>query len=62
VNGVDLASVPWPPADLARYDVILVLAAHAGYDWKAIARDARLILDTRNATDGCDGAGTIIRL
>ena len=62
VNGVDLASVPWPPTDLGSYDVVLVLAAHAGYDWKAIARDARLIVDTRNATDGCDGAGTIIRL
>ncbi len=62
VNGVDLASVAWPVADLAAYDVVLVLAAHAGYDWKAIAREARLIVDTRNATDGCDGPGTIIRL
>jgi UDP-N-acetyl-D-glucosamine dehydrogenase len=62
VSGVELASVPWPVPDLAAHDVVLVLAAHAGYDWKAIARDARLIVDTRNATDGCDGAGTIIRL
>jgi UDP-N-acetyl-D-glucosamine dehydrogenase len=61
-NGVDLTSVPWPAPDLGAYDVVLVLAAHAGYDWKAIARDARLIVDTRNATHGCDGAGTIIRL
>jgi UDP-N-acetyl-D-glucosamine dehydrogenase len=62
VHDVDLASVPWPAPDLAAYDVVLVLAAHAGYDWKAIARDARLIVDTRNATHGCDSAGTIIRL
>ncbi len=62
VNGENLASVPWPAPDLAAYDLVLVLAAHAGYDWKAIARDARLIVDTRNATDGCDGPGTIIRL
>jgi len=62
VGGVDLASVAWPVPDLAGYDAVLVLAAHAGYDWKAIARDVRLIVDTRNATDGCDGAGTIVRL
>jgi UDP-N-acetyl-D-glucosamine dehydrogenase len=62
LNGVELAAVAWPAADLASYDLVLILTAHATYDWKAIVREAPLIVDTRNATDGLDPAGTIIRL
>jgi UDP-N-acetyl-D-glucosamine dehydrogenase len=62
VNGLDLRAVSWPAADLAAYDLVLVLTAHTAYDWPAIVRAAPLIVDTRNATDGLDAAGTIIRL
>jgi len=62
LNGVELAAVAWPAADLASYDLVLILTAHATYDWKAIVREAPLIVDTRNATDGLDPSGTIIRL
>jgi len=43
-------SIAWSAADLGGRDVVLILTPHDGYDWKAIVRDARLVVDTRNAT------------
>jgi len=57
-----LASVAWPPRDLGAWDVVLVLTAHAGYDWPAIVRAAPLVVDTRNATGGLGPADHVIRL
>jgi UDP-N-acetyl-D-glucosamine dehydrogenase len=34
---------------LADFDAVLVATDHAAFDWAAIARDARLVVDTRNA-------------
>ncbi len=39
------------PAMLKSYDCILIATAHKAYDMNAIARNAKLIIDTRNATD-----------
>ncbi|HEX5816173.1 MAG TPA: nucleotide sugar dehydrogenase [Methylomirabilota bacterium] len=60
VNGARLESVATVrPAD---YDLLLVLTSHDGYDWPALARDAALIIDTRNATGGLGAAANVIRL
>jgi UDP-N-acetyl-D-glucosamine dehydrogenase len=60
VDGVPLASVATPrPGD---YDAVLVLTAHDGYDWPTLVREARLLVDTRNATGGLGAAGHVIRL
>jgi UDP-N-acetyl-D-glucosamine dehydrogenase len=59
VEGGRLESVPTVRA--ADHDVVLVLTAHDGYDWARIAAEAKLLIDTRNATGGLD-AGNIIRL
>ena len=56
-----LASIAWP-ADLARWDVVLVLTAHDGYDWAALVREAPLVVDTRNATAALGAAPNVIRL
>jgi UDP-N-acetyl-D-mannosaminuronate dehydrogenase len=61
VNGVVLHSVPWPAADLASRDVVLILTAHAGYDWPAVVAGSPLVIDTRNATAGI-AAPHLIRL
>ena len=45
-------SIAWSAADLGGRDVVLILTPHDGDDWKAIVRDARLVVDTRNATGG----------
>jgi UDP-N-acetyl-D-glucosamine dehydrogenase len=52
VNGVRLESEDWRRLDLRAWDVVLVLTAHAAYDWPAIVAVAPLVIDTRNATGG----------
>lgn len=61
VSGARLESVRWP-ADVGAYDAVLVLTAHAGYDWKTIVGQARLVIDTRNATGAVGAADNVIRL
>jgi UDP-N-acetyl-D-glucosamine dehydrogenase len=61
LNGTALQRVPWP-ADLGSYDAVVILTAHAGYDWPAIARQARLVIDTRNATGALGPVTNVIRL
>ena len=47
------------PAD---YDLVLILTAHAGYDWRAIVAEAAVVVDTRNATADIPDAARVIRL
>jgi UDP-N-acetyl-D-glucosamine dehydrogenase len=60
LDGVRLDSVA--AVRPAEHDVVLVLTAHAGYDWPAIVREATLVIDTRNATGGLGTAANVIRL
>jgi UDP-N-acetyl-D-glucosamine dehydrogenase len=62
INGTRFDSIEWGAATLASRDVVLVLTAHAGYDWPAIVAAAPLVIDTRNATGGIPSAGNVIRL
>jgi len=62
VGAVALESLPWADAGLASRDVVLILTAHAGYDWAAIVRDAPLVIDTRNATGSLPPSPHVIRL
>ncbi len=57
-----LHSIAWDDIDLAAWDVVLILTAHDGCDWKRIVREASLVIDTRNATDGIGPADNVIRL
>jgi UDP-N-acetyl-D-glucosamine dehydrogenase len=45
-----LSSVEPTPQTLAKYDVVLIATDHSVYDFHAIVRHARLVVDTRNAT------------
>jgi UDP-N-acetyl-D-glucosamine dehydrogenase len=38
---------------LAEQDCVVIVTDHSAYDFEWIARHARLIVDTRNATEGC---------
>jgi UDP-N-acetyl-D-glucosamine dehydrogenase len=38
--------------DLGQYDCVLIVTDHSDYDYPGIVRDARLVVDTRNATKG----------
>jgi UDP-N-acetyl-D-glucosamine dehydrogenase len=43
-------SVELSPANLKKYDCVLIATDHSSYDYDAIVRDAQLVVDTRNAT------------
>jgi UDP-N-acetyl-D-glucosamine dehydrogenase len=51
-----------PAVRAADHDVVLVLTAHDGYDWTRIAAEAKLLIDTRNATGDLDTGANTIRL
>jgi len=62
VTGVEIHAVPWPDAELASRDLVLVLTAHTTYDWAALVRDAPLLIDTRNATGPLGPRPNVLRL
>jgi len=45
-----MRSVNLTPEKLASYDCILIATDHSSYDYEALVRDAKLVVDTRNAT------------
>ena len=42
-------SVAWDLEAIASYDAVLISTDHDGIDYPALARAARLVIDTRNA-------------
>src|SRR5271156_4379922 len=46
----NMRSVDITPEKLASYDCVLIATDHTSYDYDAITRNAKLIVDTRNAT------------
>jgi UDP-N-acetyl-D-glucosamine dehydrogenase len=43
-------SIELTPAAVSSYDCVLIATDHTSYDYQAIVRDAKLVVDTRNAT------------
>jgi UDP-N-acetyl-D-glucosamine dehydrogenase len=50
----DLQMKNTPLDNLGQYDCVLIVTDHSDYDYKSIVRDAKLVVDTRNATKGLD--------
>jgi UDP-N-acetyl-D-glucosamine dehydrogenase len=48
----DLNMTCQPLDNLGSYDCVLIATDHSDYDFKAIAEQAQLVIDTRNATAG----------
>jgi UDP-N-acetyl-D-glucosamine dehydrogenase len=46
----NMRSVELSPERLASYDCVLIATDHSSYDYEAIVRDSKLVVDTRNAT------------
>jgi len=38
--------------DLGQYDCVLIVTDHSDYDYQKIVQEAKLVVDTRNATRG----------
>lgn len=47
--GLKLKSVPLTAARIRRADAVIIATDHSGYDYDFIVRNARLVVDTRNA-------------
>lgn len=48
----DLKMSSVPLEDLQRYDCVVIVTNHSAYDYQRIVCEARLVVDTRNATRG----------
>jgi UDP-N-acetyl-D-glucosamine dehydrogenase len=46
--------------NLGQYDCVLIVTDHSDYDYKKIVNDAKLVVDSRNATRGIQ-SGKIVR-
>ena len=46
----DLVSIDLTAENLGQYTAVLIATDHSSYDYSFIARNARLVIDTRNAT------------
>ena len=55
-----LLSTELTAATLAEYSAVLIVTDHSTYDYEFIARHARLVVDTRNATRGLSHHGNKI--
>ncbi|MBI1848110.1 MAG: nucleotide sugar dehydrogenase [Candidatus Rokubacteria bacterium] len=62
ISGVSLRAVDLDAVDVADWDVVLALTAHASFDWPRIVRRARLVIDTRNATAALGPSRNVIKL
>jgi UDP-N-acetyl-D-glucosamine dehydrogenase len=62
VGGHLLKSVTWEQADLDAYDLVLLLTAHPEFDPERLVREARLVVDTRNATGSLGEFRHVIRI
>jgi UDP-N-acetyl-D-glucosamine dehydrogenase len=59
VDGLDLASAPEESA--AAADCVVIVTDHSAFDYQALLRRARLVVDTRNALKGVSSS-KIVRL
>jgi UDP-N-acetyl-D-glucosamine dehydrogenase len=60
-EGFELSSVDAKNGFLGAVDCVVILTAHPGIDYAAIQKAAPLVVDTRNALQGCKG-DNVIRL
>ena len=62
--GMTLVASPFSAATLRKADCVVIVTNHAAFDYKMVAREAKVIVDTRNALKGHNGryARKIIKL
>ena len=51
-HDLKMKSVSLTPANIKRYDAVLISTDHSAYDFRMIVKYAKLVIDTRNATAG----------
>ena len=54
-HDLQMKSIELSAAAIKSYDCVLIATHHAAYDWQQVADNAKLIVDTRNATRNVKG-------
>lgn len=49
IDKIIMRSIKYRPEDIKKYDLVVILTDHSGFDYDNIACDAKLVIDTRNA-------------
>ncbi|MBZ9572627.1 nucleotide sugar dehydrogenase, partial [Patescibacteria group bacterium] len=49
IDNKTLKSIKYTPAILKNYDLVLILTDHSGFNYDEVAKNAKFIVDTRNA-------------
>jgi len=49
VDGRILKSIKYSSSVLKKYDLVLILVDHSGFDYDEVAKNSKLVVDTRNA-------------
>jgi UDP-N-acetyl-D-glucosamine dehydrogenase len=49
---LQMQSTPLEPENLASFDCVVIVTDHSSYDYERIVASARLVIDSRNATEG----------
>jgi UDP-N-acetyl-D-glucosamine dehydrogenase len=57
--GIALKASPFTPAILRKADCVVIVTDHATFDYGMIAREAKVVVDTRNAMKGLNGKKVI---
>ena len=63
IGGATQRSVPLD--DLSAWDAVIIVTDHSGIDYAKVVAEARLVIDTRNATKGLrrgEGRAKIVTL
>jgi UDP-N-acetyl-D-glucosamine dehydrogenase len=58
-NGMKMRSVPLSLKGIKKYDCVIVATDHSTYDYRWIASNSRLVVDTRNAMAGIKSANIV---
>ena len=56
-----MRSVPLTKNTLKRYDCVVIATDHSGYDYEMIVENAKVVVDTRNATNRCKRRNTVVK-
>ncbi len=56
-----MVSVPVTEENLKEYDCVVIATEHSCYDYEFVAKNAQLIVDTRNATKGIKNKDNIVK-
>ena len=58
---LQMVSVPVTGKTLKKYDCVVIATDHSCYDYEFIVNNSRLVVDTRNATNGIRNKGKIVK-